>query len=583
MPISINPVFPVIAAQAAAPEVTLQPGTVIEAEVLKILANDLVRIAIANLSIEVLSEIPLQVGQTLQLAVSQTSAGIRLAVIGQGGRAGSDAVLVSGSSELVVPEAASPDIVDIAPVTAGQTPTDAEPLQKQLTPMQTVAIAAAAQTAATRQNSLAPLFANLGTVTQSEVLPPQLQQTVTQLLTLRPTLDQNLNADVVENAFHNSGLFLESSLASGRTLPSSAGVPDLKAALLVLRQTLQSLDMAVPEVASPATAAPLQPASPQQATLGMLADSASERPVAASPSLAPAPMPEIEVEEVFLPQARLPVAEDFSESNAGGPVPSAAQPPQAARTGAAIVTATPNALQEVSQAIPQKTVRPERPAPDENLPPDPLRLPNAPRPAVRDDDAAAVHPKVPPPPFRGALPSAQPVAPASLTPDAPLAAIVRRLSVNTDAAIARQTLLQIASLPDRTDLAGLRTDPGAPRWNFEIPFSIPAGTAVAQFEIARDGAGSKAEAVKPVWRARFSLDVEPAGPVHASISLTGDRMSVRMWAERPATVTQLRAGMSRLSQALSRAELQPGDIVVRHGAPAQQAPAPAGYFLDRAL
>ena len=74
MPISINPVFPVIAAQAAAPEVTLQPGTVIDAEVLKILANDLVRITIANLSIEVLSEIPLQVGQTLRLAVSTRNA-----------------------------------------------------------------------------------------------------------------------------------------------------------------------------------------------------------------------------------------------------------------------------------------------------------------------------------------------------------------------------------------------------------------------------------------------------------------------------------------------------------------------------
>ena len=94
MPISINPIFPVIAAQGTAPDVVLQPGTVIDAQVLKILANDLVRIAIANLSIEVLSEIPLQVGQTLQLAVSQTPEGIKLAVVGQGnstaGISGSD-------------------------------------------------------------------------------------------------------------------------------------------------------------------------------------------------------------------------------------------------------------------------------------------------------------------------------------------------------------------------------------------------------------------------------------------------------------------------------------------------------------
>jgi hypothetical protein len=34
---------------------------------------------------------------------------------------------------------------------------------------------------------------------------------------------------------------------------------------------------------------------------------------------------------------------------------------------------------------------------------------------------------------------------------------------------------------------------------------------------------------------------------------------------------------------LSRAELLPGDIVVREGVPVQPASAPAGHFLDRAL
>ena len=42
--------------------------------------------------------------------------------------------------------------------------------------------------------------------------------------------------------------------------------------------------------------------------------------------------------------------------------------------------------------------------------------------------------------------------------------------------------------------------------------------------------------------------------------------------------------MSELSQALSRAELQPGDIVIRDGAPTPTEPAArAGHFLDRAL
>ena len=56
-----------------------------------------------------------------------------------------------------------------------------------------------------------------------------------------------------------------------------------------------------------------------------------------------------------------------------------------------------------------------------------------------------------------------------------------------------------------------------------------------------------------------------------------------MWAERPQTAAQLRAGATELSKALSQAELKPGDIVIREGAPPQAAPAKAGHFLDRAL
>jgi len=56
-----------------------------------------------------------------------------------------------------------------------------------------------------------------------------------------------------------------------------------------------------------------------------------------------------------------------------------------------------------------------------------------------------------------------------------------------------------------------------------------------------------------------------------------------MWAERPATAAQLRAGAAQLSEALGKAELRPGDIVIREGAPPQPRPARAGHFLDRAL
>jgi hypothetical protein len=586
MPISINPIFPVIAAQGAAPDVVLQPGTVIDAQVLKILANDLVRIAIANLSIEVFSEIPLQAGQTLRLAVSQTPEGIKLALVGQGG---SNAGAPVGESA-ISPNNASPDLAGLAPeatVSAAAKPVaDAAPLKNPLTPLQALAVSAAAQTAATRQGSLAPLFANLAAVAVSDALPARLRQAVATLLALRPNLDQNLTGNDVKAAFKSSGLFLEASLASDYVAPSSpAGVPDLKAALIVLRQTLLSFGSPPESASAPAAAAAQQPQRPALSPGISASGPAPEPQTATSPALAPSLMSEIDVEEVFLPQARLPVADDFSESNGTSRIFTAASMPQNADAGtrAATTGAILNLLQEALQALPQKAGNPAKLVPNEDARLNPMPSASEPRRAPGNDDVGAARTNTPPPPFRGALPSAQPVASPAFAPDTSLAATVQHLLDDADAAIARQTLLQVASLPDRADIAGPRTEPASPRWNFEIPFATVAGTAIAQFEISRDGAGGASDAAKRVWRARFSLDVEPAGPIHALISLSSDKTSVRMWAERPATATQLRAGASQLSQALSRAELQPGDIVIRDGAPLQPSPARAGHFLDREL
>jgi hypothetical protein len=532
MPISVNPILPVTAAQSVAPNLVLRPGTVVDAQVLKLLSGNLVRIAIENLSIDVLSEVPLVAGQTLQLAVSRTEGGVRLAVVGPG--AGAAAGLPPDSVTLA-PEALA-DAVANRPVSVLQ-PKDV------LTPIERAAVAAAAQTAATQQDSLAPLFANLGAVAGSNSLPPKLQQAVMQLLAQQTSLDQNLTGSEIKNAFQNSGLFLEASLASG-SVSHASGIPDLKAALIVLRQALLS---SLGTTASPASGT--DAASPLHAT--------------ASPTLAPSLAADGGPEEA-LPQARALIADGALEMGPSGRIVLTATPLDAKSTAGAVL----NLLQEAVQDIPPQLGHT-------------LLATGTPR-ELRNGDVA-VHTSVPPPPFRGAQPSAQPVAAPSIAADAPLATSAHQLLGDTDAAIARQTLLQVASLPDRVEPSGLRLDAPAPRWNFEIPFATPQGTAMAQFEISRDGGGRDVEAAKRVWRARFSLDVEPAGPIHALVSLSGERTSVRMWAERPATAAQLRDGAAQLSQALSKAELQPGDIVIRDGTPPQSEPAPAGHFLDRAL
>jgi hypothetical protein len=569
MSISVNPILPVIAAQSAVPDLVLQAGSVIDAQVLKILSDNLVRIAIANISIDVASEVPLVAGQALQLAATQMADGvIRLAVVGQGAPA------VSADTATLAPRAIADAVANPSSV--------ATPSSNVLTPQERTAVSAAVQSAATQQESLAPLFANLAIAATSGGLPPRLQQAVMQVLSQRTSLDTALTGSDVQQAFQNSGIFLEASLASGSI--SQAGMPDLKAALIVLRQTLVSSlgpaaaaesGSAQPAIIVQQAAAPGAidisdadaAASQQAATAQEIAVPRQLLPQAeATPALASSIAPEVAVHELLSPQGRMPGEDDSGTPDGIARILLAATPLNAGSRAAA--AAGVNLLQEIMQPMPRIVGNVELPA---------LMLQNA------RNEGVTFHTNTPPPPFRGALPSAQPVAPPLIASNTPLAVSVHHLLADTDAAIARQTLLQVASLPDRVDIPGARIDPATPRWNFEIPFMTPQGTAMAQFEISRDGGGAEVEAATRAWRARFSVDVEPAGPVHALISLNGDKTSVRMWAERPATAAQLRAGAAQLSQALSKANLQPGDILIREGTPPQPTPAPAGHFLDRAL
>jgi hypothetical protein len=560
MALTVNPSLPVIAAQAtgsATSPVVLQPGTVVDAQVLKV-AENLVQIAIAGLSFDVMSEVALTPGQNLQLAVSQASDGtVRLAVVGQGADASQVDTAAPTANATVNVSANAPaagnEIVNPAQVVA---PTPSDPL----TPLERIAVSIASETAATQQQSLSPLFANLNAVATSSSLPPALQQAVLQVLARQTPLAPDLNGGDIQNAAQTSGLFLEASLATGAAPPT--GIPDLKAALIVLRQTLatavqtsetpQAVAPAVSTIAAgatkPATPSPsLAPAQPQPAQPDQIPQAVGH---ALATPLARLQLPALVAEATDNP-TKLVLAEALLSAG-----------PKSVTSGAAL-----NLLQEALQELPRATSQPHTTT---------VTLSGG------QSEEAIVHTNTPPPPFRGALPSAQPVAAPSIVSGAPLATTVRHLLDDTDAAIARQTLLQVASLPDRPDTTSNRTDPTMPRWNFEIPFATPQGTAMAQFEISRDGGGNEVQATKRVWRARFSLDVEPAGPVHALISLIGDRTSVRMWAERPQTASLLRAGAHDLSQALSQAELAPGDIVIREGTPPQPQAAKAGHFLDRA-
>jgi hypothetical protein len=134
----------------------------------------------------------------------------------------------------------------------------------------------------------------------------------------------------------------------------------------------------------------------------------------------------------------------------------------------------------------------------------------------------------PPPPYRGAPTSGQPAGRECNRIGRTSAGCRATLLTHTDGALSRQVLMQVASLPDAAGgVVPSHADGTEVHWTLEVPFVTPQGTAIAQFEIQRDARrSSPKQAPAAAWRANFSLDFEPMGPIHAQIALTGKRAAV---------------------------------------------------------
>jgi hypothetical protein len=170
----------------------------------------------------------------------------------------------------------------------------------------------------------------------------------------------------------------------------------------------------------------------------------------------------------------------------------------------------------------------------------------------------------PPPARSGGVAAQSPLAPV-LGPDDPPEQQLLTLRDETEQALARQTLHQLASAPEET--AGAR-------WMFELPLLTPQGATIAQFAVERDDAGGGSDAA-PVWRARFALDIAPLGPVHVHLRLHEGRSAATLWVERPESLALLRGEADALAGSLG------GDVAIHPGSPAA-APAPApGQLVDR--
>jgi len=199
-------------------------------------------------------------------------------------------------------------------------------------------------------------------------------------------------------------------------------------------------------------------------------------------------------------------------------------------------------------------------------------LQTAPRPSSHREG-----PGRPPPPVRGAPTGGEGASRPSPEVHGSPAQVRARLRQDAESALARLALSQAASIPSRSAPTG---------WRLDLPVETPSGPGVGQFEISRDGGRGAADEGAPTWRARFSLDVEPGGPVHAEVSLSGGRTRVILWAERDGALRDLEAGRQDLVAALAGPNGADAAVRVMPGAPppsaaSGQAAPPPGQLLDR--
>ncbi|NJO54167.1 MAG: flagellar hook-length control protein FliK [Bacteroidales bacterium] len=148
--------------------------------------------------------------------------------------------------------------------------------------------------------------------------------------------------------------------------------------------------------------------------------------------------------------------------------------------------------------------------------------------------------------------------------------------------MARLSLAQLASTDAETTPRLGRVDATSqPGWTFEVPLVAEGRTSIAQFEIRpNDGRSSGDTEGARGWSIRFSIDVEPVGPVHALLTLQGTNLSVSLWAERPATAELLQAEENRFTASLAEQDLTLDRLFVRSGRP-DTPPAPLRHLVNR--
>ncbi len=450
---------------------------------------------------------PLQVGQLLQASVVENSAGRILLALGHR-QLSAESSLPFKTGEVLTLEVRS---------------LGARPVLKVIASLQESASAQAIRNLLPRYGASTPLLASLPRLTQAAAgtLPAPLQASVAALLRALPDRETVSQPRGLRAAIERSGSFLEQNL-----LLSAAQTPrpvtlenDFKAALLRLQALLRGLsgEAATRNPAPPAPsrpdqtrAAPTPPSPPTSGNAGNDADPDAPRPAPSGPAARPVGKP-------------------------GAPLPPA--------------------LQRLVRQAASAGSTPTRPA-TASLPPGPAT--GAGTAAAPAAPSGALAPP-PPPPLPGAVPAAQPAVQSTLDFAAGPGQWRLDLLQQTEAALARIHLNQLASLPREGDHRLME-------WLFDLPVRRAEEIDLWSVRLRRENEPQQhSEAPASGWSLQLAFDLPGLGPMQAQINLRGERVSTHFRTTRPETLPLVREHLHELRSSLLAAGLQIGEIDCRPG------------------
>lgn len=117
----------------------------------------------------------------------------------------------------------------------------------------------------------------------------------------------------------------------------------------------------------------------------------------------------------------------------------------------------------------------------------------------------------------------------------------------------------------RVEIGQLESQPHAGLWMIEIPLTGVRGYDVLQLRI-EEGKPAPGEP-EGMWTVGFAIDPPTLGAVQGEIQLRASRVSVRLWAQYPETVSRLENEFTTLRRVLEKSGLQLDHFGCMHGLP----------------